>query len=347
MKTLTLHIEYLLALHDCVTLPGFGGFVLHHQEADFTKEVAIAAPRKVAGFNAGLSHNDGLMANSLMCEKGISFNEAMILIEAEVSLLHTALAQGGVVALGTVGSFRLNEGATLEFMPSTHNMFDLSMFGFESLTLEPLQKESHVAMDVAAPVADPDVVMVPLNLRVLKRLFLVASILIGVLLVSQPLEQNNVSANYASILSSHLLTKAIVPNFSLLDSSTDEAELIAMDMLVANEINEAEFSPIEVITESELVLDEPALIIQKQEAPLRKKRYYIIIGSCANETDALARIAKMGNWGYGNLSFVKKDNKYRLYISRFDDKADANRFLDQFRIENPTYSDAWLLAHVD
>ena len=61
------HIEYLITCHDCVVVPGWGAFIANYDAStyDATKNV-MARPRRSIGFNASVSHNDGLLAQSLM-----------------------------------------------------------------------------------------------------------------------------------------------------------------------------------------------------------------------------------------------------------------------------------------
>lgn len=59
------HIEYLMTRHDCVTVPGWGAFIANYSiaEYDAVHEV-FTRPCRTIGFNASVSHNDGLLVQS-------------------------------------------------------------------------------------------------------------------------------------------------------------------------------------------------------------------------------------------------------------------------------------------
>ena len=62
MISLARHIELLLLEHDCVIVPGLGGFIANHTEARYTgdEEHLFLPPYRTIGFNQQLQVNDGL-----------------------------------------------------------------------------------------------------------------------------------------------------------------------------------------------------------------------------------------------------------------------------------------------
>ena len=82
MLELVRHIEYLLTEHDCVLVPGLGGFVLQYVPARFSEDrKSIQPPGKQITFNSSLSYNDGLLAQSLMRTLDIDYGKAVAMIE--------------------------------------------------------------------------------------------------------------------------------------------------------------------------------------------------------------------------------------------------------------------------
>ena len=76
------HIEYLLTRHDCVVVPGWGAWIVQSVSAVVAGNAAPLPPRRWLSFNASLSHNDGMLAHSLMRAKGCGYDEAMAQIAA-------------------------------------------------------------------------------------------------------------------------------------------------------------------------------------------------------------------------------------------------------------------------
>ena len=108
MNSVISHIEYLLTRHDCVVVPGFGGFLLQQQTAKFDKYGNITPPSKGISFNAGLNHHDGLLANSIMEDYMISYNEANSVISDFVLSLRNNITIEKNYKFGHLCSFLFN-----------------------------------------------------------------------------------------------------------------------------------------------------------------------------------------------------------------------------------------------
>ena len=77
MISLARHIEILLLEHDCVVIPGFGGFITKAEEAKFLEqEWQMMPPFRTVRFNQALQANDGLLVQSYMNIYDASFPAA-------------------------------------------------------------------------------------------------------------------------------------------------------------------------------------------------------------------------------------------------------------------------------
>jgi hypothetical protein len=143
------HIEYLIACYDCVTVPGWGAFIANDNPAKYHQEdLSMQRPQRSIGFNSGLSHNDRLLANSIMRREGMSFDDAMRVIDDAVISFRQQLAKGAEVSMGRLGYFRPS-GKNAEFVPFLHDNACDRFFGLtdlEILTVQALeQKEKNAA----------------------------------------------------------------------------------------------------------------------------------------------------------------------------------------------------------
>ena len=68
---ITLYINKLLNLHDCVILPGFGGFVTNYVNAKVSEKNIFSPPRKIVAFNRNLKNDDGLLINYIINKEGL------------------------------------------------------------------------------------------------------------------------------------------------------------------------------------------------------------------------------------------------------------------------------------
>lgn len=163
MQLLT-HIQKLLYRHDCVIVPQFGGFIANRIGARIENDTQFYPPCKQLGFNASLSHNDGLLANELASAKNISFDAANLEIQSTVKDWLQKLHSGKLV-LENVGTFSLNSEEQIIFEPISEVNYLSSSFGLSSYSSNtiarqepkviplPSQKKGHVLIKYAATAA--------------------------------------------------------------------------------------------------------------------------------------------------------------------------------------------------
>ena len=71
------HIEELLYLHDCVIVPGFGGFICDYTSANINEKTGtIVPPSKKVVFNKHLKQNDGLLIDWIARKEQIDYEKA-------------------------------------------------------------------------------------------------------------------------------------------------------------------------------------------------------------------------------------------------------------------------------
>ena len=82
------HIEQMLSVHDCVIIPGFGGFVLQVTPTWYNAEAHRFEPlHKELVFNETLQHNDGLLIESYRQSEATDYRSAYQLVQADVAEL--------------------------------------------------------------------------------------------------------------------------------------------------------------------------------------------------------------------------------------------------------------------
>lgn len=143
--------------HDCVMLPGLGGFVCNPRSAWYDEaKRQIVPPSRDVLFNARLTTNDGLIANELMAKRGVMYPEALKAVEALVAHLQQQLEAGTTVELPGLGKLYREEDQQVRFMADAEFERMLQSFGHASIPL--------VAREVAVPVpatVDPKAVHAP------------------------------------------------------------------------------------------------------------------------------------------------------------------------------------------
>ncbi len=136
-------IADLLYQHDCVVVPGLGGFLARPVPASINGlEQNIWPPAKEISFNVNLTQNDGLLQQMVAAQQGITFEQAGVAIAQKVSLLKTQLQLQEKVEIPGVGTLTMNPANTILFHPLANAGSHSDSFGLPVLPLKVLTLQS-------------------------------------------------------------------------------------------------------------------------------------------------------------------------------------------------------------
>ena len=122
--------------HDCVMLPGLGGFVCNPRSAWYDEaKRQIVPPSRDVLFNPRLTTNDGIVANELMEKRGVMYPEALQAVESLVEHIQNQLDAGNSVELPGLGKLYREEDRQLRFMADAEFERMLQSFGHASIPL--------------------------------------------------------------------------------------------------------------------------------------------------------------------------------------------------------------------
>ena len=137
--------------HDCVMLPGLGGFVCNPRSAWYDEaKRQIVPPSRDVLFNPRLTTNDGVVANELMAKHGLAYGEALKAVESLVDHVLAGLDKGQTVEIPGLGKLYREEDQQLRFMADVEFEQMLQSFGHASI---PLAAREAVRVDVAPKAA--------------------------------------------------------------------------------------------------------------------------------------------------------------------------------------------------
>ena len=126
--------------HDCVMLPGLGGFVCNPRSAWYDEaQQQIVPPSRDVLFNPRLTTNDGLVANELMAKHGVAYPEAIRAVETLVDTVMAQLNEGQTAELPGLGRLYQEDDAHLRFVADAEFERVLGSFGHASIALSPLE----------------------------------------------------------------------------------------------------------------------------------------------------------------------------------------------------------------
>jgi nucleoid DNA-binding protein len=136
----TAFIRELLFGHDCVIVPGFGGFIGNYTPARIDKSTGtFYPPVKQISFNRNLNHNDGLLVGRISISSKINYGDSRNLVEEFVIGLRKKLEKGEKVVFDNIGSFVNNHEGNVQFEPDRKVNYHLDSYGLEPFQCLPLE----------------------------------------------------------------------------------------------------------------------------------------------------------------------------------------------------------------
>jgi len=146
------YISELLYNHECVIVPGLGGFLTSYLPARIIQESnRFYPPSCKVAFNAGLSANDGILADHIAKSTGISYRESLEDIRKWVDRSYKLLHSGEKLQLDGIGYLRLNSEGNLQFEPELKENFLGNSFGLPSFYAKAVAREEEETMDRVIP----------------------------------------------------------------------------------------------------------------------------------------------------------------------------------------------------
>ena len=309
-QTIEHYISNLLYLHDCVIIPGFGGFVGNKKSA-FIHPVSgiIYPPSKELLFNKNLTQNDGLLATHIAKQENIDLSETSSLIEDFVQSIQTELNSRSAFKLQKVGTFTKGKEENISFLQDKNQNYNLASFGMQA---------NHKSKKVERTISDEKEVIVKTIKQkdfgeTLKRAAAVLVPLIGLSLIGITQEEN-INDIYSQMANLNPFTNSKTEIVK--EAPTKEIEVPIVEIIETEKV--------------EIVIP----IITEQHT------YYIIAGAFAEQKNANNMLQKLKRWNY-DASIVEGENLMRVSYNSFSKKEEAIMALAEIRKDNKS---AWLLT---
>ena len=127
-------IKELLVLHDCVIFPGLGGFVAQYASSSIRdNNLTFKPPFKQILFNKNLTNNDGLLANSISKEWGISYEESVEKLSSLLFKINNEIKTNKQFSFEGIGILYEVNGI-LNFKQQSENLL-MESFGLRSINM--------------------------------------------------------------------------------------------------------------------------------------------------------------------------------------------------------------------
>jgi len=136
------YISELLYEHDCVIIPGFGGFIGNYAPARIqTAYHSFSPPFKSLLFNVNLKQNDGLLAYRVSQGEIISYADALLSIGSLVKSWHKELNSGMTIVIDKVGKLSKDKEGTLQFEQNDEFNFLPESYGLTSFISPAIKRQ--------------------------------------------------------------------------------------------------------------------------------------------------------------------------------------------------------------
>jgi nucleoid DNA-binding protein len=313
---ITAFIRELLFGHDCVIVPGFGGFIGNYTPARIDKKTGtFYPPVKQISFNRNLNHNDGLLVGRISGSSGINYGDARNLVDEFVTDLRRKLEKGEKVVFDSIGSLVNNQEGNIQFEPDRSSNYHLDSYGLESFQLLPLEGYD-VRTRVTRHISND-----PLRQAALRKNLWRAAVVIPLLavLVVVPLKTD--------LFKSRVETT----NMNPLVSAEFEQNKIAVDESVKN-------TPVKV-EDTETVTKEVVKAEVAEPVAIVTNVYILITGSFRSEENAVSQVNTLKAEGFTPEIVIAPNGFFRVCAMVCNDLTTAEAKKDSISGQFPG---AWI-----
>ena len=311
-------IEYyicdLIYQHDCVIIPGFGGFVGNRKSASIHPlSGVIYPPTKELLFNRNLIQNDGLLATHISNLERIDLSDVNIYLQKFVEKIENELNNNSVFKLNKIGAFNKGVEGNISFVQDKNQNYNLDTYGmqanFESKKIDRTNYEHNKTIIKDLKQRYPNTSFVR------AAAVLIPLIILSLIGITQEEKITNIYNQMANLN----------PFEGSINKKTNE--------LYVEKKNE---SDIVEIKEFHVTIEDktPSIILEK------KNTFYIIAGAFSVKENASNLCDKLNKWNY-NSTILNEKNIMRVTYNSFNSREDALLALNKIRRDNPS---AWLLT---
>ena len=337
MNHLTQHIVSLLAEHECVIVPGLGGFISRPVPSRWVEEdCTFLPPRRVLAFNPRLTMNDGLLVQVYMRERNLSYADALAQMDREVQRFVARLHADGSVILPKVGVLHCALDGTFRFTSYDDELVLPEYYGLQDLVMHPLKNT---------------VPQVPIQKRRTHRRALTSARKVGMwqlaallvlvvwcFLAPVPIRNTSVEpTNRAHLFSPELFDCYVSRSIAMTPVAVGESNARASETPAFGAREKQDIASDSVSENSSI------LLVKALPTESATRRYHVIVASMATEQAAQEMARELRQKGYENARAIIGDGRMRVSAASWPTEAEAYRYVEQLKTMG-AFNDAWVLT---
>jgi cell division septation protein DedD len=333
------YISELLFQHDCVIIPGFGGFIGNYSPAAVNPvHHTFYPPYKSLLFNIHLKQNDGLLAARISLGERISYEEALDNIAMMVKSWNRVLETEQELVIDKVGKITRETEDILQFEQDLSVNYLPDAFGLPSLVSPAIRRpgfQDKLEKQITRYIVPPG------RHRMMRKTMKWAAILVFPIGMAVYFSLANIDRiqdfrdNYAWIL---------FTNSSTIQKKVAEdkgSTLAAGQKTIIPEGFQKKEQKQKIEESISLAISSPSPRNFSQ-TPAGNQAYAIIVGAFRFRENADNLVSKLKEGGYeASLYDVTSMGLFRVSVGSYDNKEEAVKMLALVRTKD--YSTAWLL----
>jgi hypothetical protein len=353
------YIKDLLLEHDCVVIPGLGGFIGTAMRAEVqTITKTVNPPGKRISFNGQLQRNDGLLIHHISLVERITYDEAEEGVLNFVKACKRRLEQSGLIIFPEVGKLIADAEGTISFHPTPGRNLLQESFGlkpvhyrqiFNTVTEQAIETPEIAPLQPARGSGKTKSLLGTYGLSL--AAMLVLAIFIAKDIYLQPIALENFgffkpelflgsSNETPSTTQIHIIADPVAAGTLVLSGALDTATTVpVIEELTANET----VTPSTNTTPPAEVVKEPTSVVMPHITEIQTNDidagYYIVLGAYSSKRNANNYIKE--HKALSGLITIPANGLYRVALPAGNVATTAYQLLETKRQqENPA---AWLI----
>lgn len=302
------YIKDLLVLHDCVILPGLGGFVANYRSAEINEMLKIISPpSKSILFNRNIYHNDGLLIGHISGKTRMGYKDVEALVQGYAEKIIRTTGSGNKFIIDELGFFFQDKEKKLQFQSEPGMNFLIESYSLHNIHFREIYADLEKGTKSSRYIAE-EYSGTGRGKRIRRLVYtgIAASLLVALVLI--PVKTGYLDYSYLRLFRNN--------------NNSNTEPVTKTEITVTEKIQE---------TKPEL-----------QNIEIRPSEFHIIAGSFREFGNARDLMNKMENQGYITRILNSGNEYFRVSIGSYSDKENATLALTEIR-ELPGMESAWLL----
>lgn len=346
------HIENLLLRHDCVIVPGIGGFVTHYEDSIISENgQEIYPPYRSISFISQLKTNDGLLAQSYMTTYDTSYPKAQSLVEENTRHIREQLHETGEYMFGNLGKLQLTQNQALIFTPASESgIFSKELYGLDLCPIttqaQDAELQKPITTTVSATVATSQKPETATHANTMASTDTVAHDAANTHYIIR-ISKNAVRHAVATIAAALLyFAFTIAPSVNPIDHLQEAGIFSTKHTQEHKTPANHTIAPAQKTTASTDTLSQVATASETSAATVdtvRQTTYTIVLASAISEKGAQALIQSLDKEGLRGAQFIHDGKMNRVIYASYPSQEEACKALRNLRLYNDKFSSAWAM----